>query len=233
MQFPADSFPPTIPKANPQNLLKVKSPYPDHKEFPIIQRAFYGIGRSSESTPNDDWRAPTGNGQPRGRAVVGLGGALPLAQLASRWCDSSRNYGNPPKNRFYPMRTLPPKSPAMVQGVAGVPKVRIVRVRSRAYVADRTDSIMGSDIDRGGGSRIANQDEGIGNQGLRASNVSTPTPGHEGGNECDLREREDEEPSETAASTCDGDPHDVVQPGTSRGRFGLRVHLRMVCIDHL
>jgi hypothetical protein len=44
-----------------------------------------------------------------------------------------------------------------------------------------------TDINRGEGSRVVNQDRGIEDQQLPAPNASTPTPGHEGGDasECD------------------------------------------------
>ena len=106
-----------------------------------------------------------------------------------------------------------------------------------AGVADRTDLIVGPDTNREGGSRIANLDEGVGNQRHPTPDVSTLTHKHEGGNACDLRERQDGGPgavrqlSEIApepvlAGDLDGgDAHDIVQSRTPRGRLRLLLPL--------
>ena len=64
--------------------------------------------------------------------------------------------------------------------------MRIVRDRrSCTDVADKTDSIMGPDVDRGGGSGMAKQDERVGNQRLPAPNTPAPAPEHGGGGTCE------------------------------------------------
>jgi len=52
----------------------------------------------------------------------------------------------------------------------------------RADVADGTDSTITPDLNHGGGSRIANQDNWSEDQQLPVQNASTPIPGDERGN---------------------------------------------------
>jgi len=61
---------------------------------------------------------------------MGLGATRSLTLLASRCYVSSRNVSNTPKNQYRP-RTLPTKPPTPAKGVAGTPKVSIVRERSQ------------------------------------------------------------------------------------------------------
>lgn len=129
---------------------------------------------------------------------------------------------------------LPPEDPThqTLEIGAGRGKSSGEVARKRSHASDMTDSIVGPDIDHGGGSRVTNRDERIGDQLLLAPK--------EGGSLCDLGEREGggsgivqrpPGPEISAESAISGDQggvgaHDTVQPRTSRGVFGLPVALK-------